>query len=248
MTSGPTLDRTVTETDEPNDSPVQAIGPLRTGVAYVGTHNRSDDEDWLAFTAPAGQQRLELTVTSPGPNRNFDGCGATAGLYSSTNTRDLVASAVGDWTRFGRLRLTLNGGQSYYLKLGMENSACLGQRWFVRIDSLTPVVTPPPPPPPPPPAITPATRYVTTVSLRRRGTSYRGRLSSDRKGCKVGRRVVLRRVGKGARSYGSAQTRGDGTFVINRSERLRARVYAVASERSGSGVLCRSGRSPSING
>ncbi len=245
VTTGPALDRATTQTDEPNDSAALSSGPLAAGVAYVGAHDRSDDQDWLTFTTPVGQQQLALTVTAPGPNRNFDGCAATAAVYSSTDPRDLIGTAVGDWTRFGRLALTLNGGTRYYVKMGVENSGCLGQRWQVRFD-LTPVTAPPPPPPPP--GSTAATRYATTVSLRRRGTSYRGKLGSSRKGCTVGRRVVLRRVGQGTRSYGSATTRGDGTYTIRRRSRVRARVYVVAAERSRSGVLCRSGRSSRING
>jgi len=108
-----------------------------------------------------------------------------------------------------------------------------------------------------PPSTLPAgfSRYATKVSLKHRrvrGRSSRvqfsGRLSSTGRGCKAGRRVVLRRSGKGTHRYASTLSRGDGTFVLKRKRRVRGKLYAVVSERTNktTRIQCRTGKSKSL--
>jgi hypothetical protein len=81
-------------------------------------------------------------------------------------------------------------------------------------------------------------RFSTAVTIKRHGARYGGRVVSPSPGCVSGRRVVLRRVGGGTRSYGSAVTSSTGTFTIRRSRRLRGRVYlAVAGMATGT-LIC----------
>jgi hypothetical protein len=243
--TGPPLDKSSTATTEPNETPADAVGPLSVGVTYSGRHEISGDRDWFAFQVPSGHHDLEITTTSP--THNFVGCAATLALYSTPSARDLVATAIGDWTTFGHLRAEVNGPNRYYLLAGTENESCDGSFWQFRIDRVGTATTgtggtsggv----------ASAAQTRFTTSVSVRRRGTTYRGRVSSARAGCKVGRRVVLRKVGSGTRRFGTGYSRGDGTFRITRARRLGGRVYVMAAGRDTPAVLCRNGRSPTVSG
>jgi hypothetical protein len=102
-------------------------------------------------------------------------------------------------------------------------------------------------PPPPPPAAVPPTRVAASSSLRRRGSRYSGRLATG-SDCLGRRTVVLRRVGGGAKSFGRALTRKNGTFSIQRTRRLRGRVYVVAVAQTRANTICSAGRSATIRG
>lgn len=90
-------------------------------------------------------------------------------------------------------------------------------------------------------------RAASKLSLSRQGRRYRGRVSSTRAACLAKRRVVLRRVGSGTRSFGSTRTRSNGTWSISRA-RLRGRVYAVVATRSTGLTICRAASSRRIRG
>lgn len=114
---------------------------------------------------------------------------------------------------------------------------------------------PPPAPPttattetPAPPAVQPPAlrKFATSVSIKRKRGTYRGKLGSTGRGCKSGRRVVLRRAGKGTKAFGTAFSKGNGDWVIKRRRKLPGRVYAVANERRKGAVLCRVGKSKTI--
>lgn len=121
---------------------------------------------------------------------------------------------------------------------------------------------PPGPPPPAPPVVgsgTPApvvvpprVRFVTQVTFKRTGGSgrrkYSGRIRSQGRGCRSGRRIVLKRVvGGRTRTVTSVFTKGDGTFALRR-KRIPGRVYAFVTERGGTQVFCRSAKSRTIRG
>lgn len=100
------------------------------------------------------------------------------------------------------------------------------------------------------PVVIRPTRVSGTATLKRRGrgaVQYSGKLSTLT-ACRRNRRVVLRRVGSGTRSFGSTQTRADGTFTIRRSRRLRGRVYVVISARTQGSTICSVARSRRIGG
>ncbi len=106
-----------------------------------------------------------------------------------------------------------------------------------------------PPPPPPPPGTNPPPPVVNPPVVRRRfrttftsfkvksRTRYSGRVKSSGRGCKSGRRIVLKRNGKSIRR---SATRGDGTFSIRRTRSTagKSRVYVVVTERTKGAVTC----------
>ena len=91
-------------------------------------------------------------------------------------------------------------------------------------------------------------RVSASVTLKRRGSTYSGRVSSPQAGCVTGRRVVLRMVGKGTRAYGSANVRAGGTFSIRRSKRLRGRVYVALAAANSTTLICEKTASKRIRG
>ena len=91
-------------------------------------------------------------------------------------------------------------------------------------------------------------RLSASVTLKRRGSTYSGRVSSAQAGCVTGRRVVLRLVGKGTRAYGSATVRAGGTFSIRRSKRLRGRVYVALAAANSTTLICEKTASKRIRG
>jgi hypothetical protein len=97
------------------------------------------------------------------------------------------------------------------------------------------------------------TKFASTVTLRREGRAsrrkYSGRVTSAGRGCRSGRRVVIKRRLRGGRSrtVTSVFTKGDGTFVLRR-KRIPGRVYAFVTERGGRTVFCSSGTSRAIRG
>lgn len=248
VTTGAPLDRVLTQTGEPNETPGQASGPLRANVNYVGAHETTNDEDWFYFFVPAGTHQLDLSTTAPA--RNSYSCDATVALFGSPSSSGSIGSATADWATFSHVTQTLTGPSRHYIRAGVEDTDCLGARWQFRIETpgaVTAANPIPPPPPAPPPVVTPI-RYATAVTLRRRKARYSGRVSTAAE-CRVGRRVVLRRAGSGLRSFGVGVTRSNGTFTIRRSRRLRGRVHAVVvAARAAPTVLCSSGRSRRIRG
>ena len=86
------------------------------------------------------------------------------------------------------------------------------------------------------------------MTLKRRGSTYSGRVSSPQAGCVAKRRVVLRVVGKGTRAYGSATVGSRGTFTIRRSKRLRGRVYVALAATKTSTLICEKAASKRIRG
>lgn len=107
-----------------------------------------------------------------------------------------------------------------------------------------PVPTPTPAPPAPPPAAPAApaiSRFDTGITFKRSGKRLKGRLKSSGRGCRSGRRVVIKRSGKTIRAV---STRGDGTFQIALPKKT-GKVYLFSTERLNktTGVFCRSKKS-----
>jgi hypothetical protein len=247
VTTGAALDLTLTPTAEPNETYGQAIGPLGALVNYVGATDTDNDEDWFWFWVPAGTHQLVVTTTGPASS-----CGSEISLYNDPSD-SRVAYATGSRSSFGSINQTVAGPAKLYLKADSSGYRCtLGSRWQFRIDTPDAIAWSDPfPPPAPAPAPKPRVvqnKYPSSVSLRRSGARYSGRVGSSRSGCKGSRRVVLRRKGSGTRSFGSAKTRSNGTFTIRRKSRLRGTVYVVVTSRSSATVLCRTANSRRIRG
>ncbi len=249
FTTGLALDKNLAPTSEPNETPGQAIGPLGADINYVGAKETENDEDWFFFWVPSGTHQVEISTTAPASS-----CGSEIRLY--TDSVDSYAdSAYASQSTFSRISQTLTGPAKYYLSASTDRYCPLGQRWQFRIETASAIslVDPTPPPPPPTPEVPEAPRivqnkYPSSISLRRSGSRYSGRVNSSLSGCKAKRRVVLRRAGSGTKSFGSTRTRANGTFTIRRKSRLRGRLYVVVAGRSSAETLCRSANSRRIRG
>jgi len=244
ITGGPALDRALVQTSEPNETPGQAQGPLSAEVNYVGAHETANDQDWFYFYVPAGTHQLDISTTAPVARS----CSSAVRLYGSASDDNWIDSASSGAFGFGHINQTVTGPAQYFLRAGPDDTYCLGDRWQFRIETPGAITASNPDAPPPKPPVATVSKYFTYLSLRRRGASYRGRVTSSRAGCKVGRLVVLRRNGSGTKRFGSAYSRGDGTFTIRRSQRLRGKVYVVAATRTSQSALCKHGRSSPIRG
>jgi hypothetical protein len=248
FTTGLALDKTLIPTLEPNETPGQAVGPLGANINYVGAKETENDEDWFFFWVPSGTHQVEISTTAPASS-----CGSYIRLY--TDSLDSSAdSAYAGQSSFSRISQTLTGPAKYYISATTDDCA-LGQRWQLRIESQTGISmvdpTPPPPPPTPPEETQPEvfqSKFPSSISLRRSGARYSGRVNSSFGSCKGNRRVVLRRAGSGSKSFGSTRTRANGTFTIKRRSRLRGRIYVVVAGRSSAETLCRSANSRRIRG
>lgn len=82
---------------------------------------------------------------------------------------------------------------------------------------------------------------------KRRGTKYYGTVTSGRKACKQGRRVILKRNGKKGVRYGTAISNKKGQYTIKRRKRLKGKVYVSVTGRSTS-INCLPGSSRKIKG
>ena len=248
VTSGPPLDRTLSTTAEPNDTPQQAGGALRPLVNYVGAHERGEDQDWFYFWVPAGTHRFDLSLTAPaqGP------CPSSAALYAGPTDASSL-DAVDSWGgTFEHITRSLTGPATYYVWAGLASSDCIGERWQFRIETPTAVTSINPfaapgssPSSSQPSAGAARTPYASRVTLRRRGARYSGRVRAGWRGCVVRRRVTLRRSGS-AKVFAATHTRADGTFTIRRRSRLRGRVYVRVPERATATTICRTGRSKTL--
>ena len=245
VVGGPALDRSLTQTPEPNETVGQAFGPIAANVNYAGSHDTDNDEDWFWFWVPPGSHQFDASVTTP----SGSSCASEISLSSDGSDSYSSDSAYGGTGTFGHIRQTLVGPAVRYIKAGPDDDyGCIGGRWQLRIESPDAITLsdPFPPPPPPPPTVT-VKKYATVVKLRRNGRRYSGRVVSVRSSCQRSRVVTLRRVGSSG-SFGTAVTRRSGTFTIRRSARLRGKVYVRVTQRSSSTLLCRGGTSRRIRG
>jgi hypothetical protein len=93
-------------------------------------------------------------------------------------------------------------------------------------------------------------RQGSKITLTRRSSRparYGGRVTTVST-CRRNRTVVLRRVGRGTRSFGRTATRSDGTYTIRRSRRVRGRVYTYVSTSRRGATTCLSASSRRIAG
>jgi hypothetical protein len=91
-------------------------------------------------------------------------------------------------------------------------------------------------------------RYSSSLTIRRKGKRYFGRVSSTAAECVSRRRVILRRKGRGTRVFGVTTSRRTGRFSIRRSKRLRGRVYVAVATKVTAGSRCTTAQSRRIRG
>jgi len=197
------------------------------------------------ITPMAGQTAtVNVTGASEVPAYVFakirgDGGAPCAPTYSSDTGTELIEStSVNGAFSLSATTTQLTAG-TYLICLWLADS----------YDDPTPIAGPQPQPftvlaPPP---VVQKERISVSSTLRRRGARYRGTIST-RRDCLNRRVVVLRRVGSGKKSFGQTRTRSNGTFTIQRSRRLRGKVYVVVASRGQGPVTCSLGRSGQIRG
>lgn len=219
----------------------------------------------ITFRAPSGTITASINPVSPQPGQAAAvtvtgstetpaqifakvrpaGGAPCAATYSDDPGRHVLNFVDVDGTFSKQTTLTLEDAGNYVL--------CL---WLARSGTDTSPIAGPQPQPfsvvaPPPPVLPPGPTLIgSKVSAKRQGVRavrYSGRVTTT-PGCRRNRSVVLRRVGFGARSFGRAVTRADGTYTIRRSRRLRGRVYTVVSQSKRGVITCTTARSSSFRG
>lgn len=211
---------------EPDDSLSQAT-PIAPGVVYQATIDKPYDTDWFSVTVLAGRYAaVEMAV-------------GAAGCSEALTTTD----AEGDSTGLKR-----EGESGVVLRLDAYDSntalgfnvtgGCQGLTYQVRVT--------------PPDAITlPAPPVVTrtaSLSLQRRGKTYRGKIISSDGACVKRRTVQLRKRGRGSHVFARATTGDDGSFRLVRHVRLGGRLYAYAPSSHDGEQNCGTLRSAVIKG
>jgi hypothetical protein len=99
--------------------------------------------------------------------------------------------------------------------------------------------------PVPPPVVVPPTPVARTISISRVNGRYRGRISASDRACVRSVKVELRRKSTGAKSYGSATSRSDGSWTISR-RKVKGKVYAAVAGAPLGGLLCSGASSPFV--
>jgi hypothetical protein len=228
-----------------SDDPVTPISQVVTFRAATGSISAS-----IAPATPEPGQDAAVTITgaSEAPARVYAtvrpaGGAACAATYSADSGTGIVdgESVNGSFSVQGTMRLE-DAGQ-YQLCLWLADSS----------DDSSPTSGPqavaftvgsaPTPVPESIPTVSQPTKYASSVSLRRRGARYSGRVTSG-EGCVGGRTVRLRR---GSRTIATTRTRYNGTFTIQLSRKVRGRAYVSVSPRANSSVRCTATRSSSVS-
>jgi hypothetical protein len=147
-------------TGEPNESNLQAAGPLQGGIAYAGSLDTSNDQDWFYFYTPGGTHQLDLAVTGPA----LDDCSLSVAL--TTAGGDEIGSASSDSNSINHITFTSTQAAMYLVHAEHGfSSDCVPAHWQFEIDPADSVTTSAPgessPPPPdttpnPPPASGPS--------------------------------------------------------------------------------------------
>ncbi len=221
----PPLTYPMVETSEPNDLDAQATGPMAADTLYAGTIDTSNDLDLLYVPIKAGTApTFELQSASGGVDGEIFVRGER---YSKT-------SLSTDYQPLDTETLAVASADTTYL---VSISGAVGAKWRLRVTPPLAIgTTPAPPPTVVPPVVTPPQFISRQISISRAGGRYRGRVTGAKSSCTSGVTVTLRRKGK-KQSYGSATTRQDGSWTINRSA-VRGKAYARVEYEERNGFAC----------
>lgn len=211
---------------EPNDLPTQASGPLSGEISYSGTIETANDVDTLAIPVKAGLPAIVVAAVSKGSlQASFDQRDAISGSLDATAPAETAVSiAVSKTHKTHLLKLTGDVGTEYRIVI-------------------TPAGSIGPPGEAKSPAVQPSLAFVKrSVTIRRQGQFYRGRVKTKTRAC-ASEVVVL--IKSRTRVVKRVRTRKDGTWTIRlkRTKHVRAVVQNVA--RSGK-YACGAGTSRTL--
>lgn len=253
VVAGPSAKLTVLATGEPNELAAQAQGPLLAGPLYTGTIDTSNDQDWFYFFTQPGTHQVDLAAYDSDTSiQDRYRCRQNLIAWDHDplglgNSSPIGTASTDEDGFIHHVTFTSTTAQAWYVNMSVNAEGCLHGRWLLRIESPDAIAESLPAPPVLATEMPEArTRYFTSVSLRRRGARYSGRVTSGQ-GCNAGRLVVLRRAGS-TRSFGRTRTRASGTFAIQRRHRVRGSVGVHVAQRSLSTAICQAARSRRIRG
>ena len=142
-------------TGEPNEHMSQAIGPLAGNVAYSGSIQTVNDEDWFTFITAAGTHQMDIAFadavsgSDAGSGANcdapyaevLDSHGHAAGGSDAPGSLSVPQDS---WAHY---QFTATGSQRYYVHI--DQNGCTGAQYEFIVNppsALTTAVVAPPPP------------------------------------------------------------------------------------------------------
>ncbi len=135
VVSGPAMPKPEA-TGEPNESNLQAAGPLQGGVAYAGSLDTANDQDWFYFYTPGGAHQLDLSATGPA----LDSCGVS--LTLTTAGGDQIGYATPDSNYVNHITFTSADAATYLVHAEHAYSDdCVPAHWQFEIDPADSVTT-----------------------------------------------------------------------------------------------------------
>lgn len=197
---------------EPNDVDAQATGPMQADTSYSGAIETSNDIDLLYVPIRGGTApTFELTVDGGDVGGSISNRGTSSSIATLQADRGTSTTASPAATAEDRTLLVRLTGDT-------------GATWRLRVTPPLAVgVTPLPPAP-----VVSFTSVGRQVSISRSGGRYRGRVTSSVARCNQNVLVTLRRTSRLGRSYGTARTRGDGSWTLRRGS-IPGKVFAELS-------------------
>lgn len=229
-----------------SDEPVTPISQIVTFRAATGSISGSVSP---ANPLPGQEATVTITGASEAPERVYAtvrpaGGAPCAATYDADSGTGVVSGTSVNGTFSVQGTMTLEDAGQYQLCLWLAGSSDDASPTSGPQPVMFTVGAPAPAPVPESIPVTPdPTKYASSISLRRRGARYSGRVASAGEDCLGNRTVRLR---KGSRTIASTRTRYNGTYTIQLSRKARGRVYVSVSARVNSDVRCTAARSSSV--
>jgi hypothetical protein len=143
------------QTGEPNENIGQAIGPLAGNVAYAGSIQTVNDEDWFTFVTASGARQIDIAFTQVDSGADAGGgadCNSvsaevvdSSGQQAGGGTGSSLYLQTDEWSH---VRFTSSSSKRYFVHL--YESGCVGARYGFVIQpasALTSSLIQPPPAP-----------------------------------------------------------------------------------------------------
>lgn len=142
-------------TGEPNENMSQAIGPLAGGVAYSGSIQTVNDEDWFTFITAPGSHQMDIAFADAASGSDAgSGANCDAPIAEVLNSNDKAAGgsdAPGSifipYDSWSHYQFTAPGAGRYYIHI--DQNGCIGAQYEFIVNptsALTTTLLAPPPP------------------------------------------------------------------------------------------------------
>jgi hypothetical protein len=134
IVDGPSIDD-AQATGEPNESASQPAGPLQGGVAYAGSLDTSNDEDWFYFFTPSGAHQVDLSAAGPA----LDNCEWRLEVIGAG---DDISYASPFTNRIDHITFTASDAARYLVRVSHKfDENCIPAHWQFQIDPAESVTT-----------------------------------------------------------------------------------------------------------